>query len=219
MLFDVVKDAVSSKLASFESQMGTLQSPEDNVFNSFALHYLRENFRTDGVDALQEWTGKASATVVYDSTVDEFTAECLFQSVKGKPNIALVGFTTDGDVFGGFYSVAVDRQGLQFSGANMFAFSLFSGWRCKTPQKFALKEGVERAYVSFYTNDRNGFVLFEADCQGGFTLGNERSNSWCWDMSNAFEGLNNTTLTGQNNSAVDNGVYHHCTRLVAVQLL
>ena len=35
----------------------------------------------DCVSALREWTGKATATVVYDSTVDEFTADRLFNKV------------------------------------------------------------------------------------------------------------------------------------------
>ena len=64
----------------------------------------------DCINALKEWTGKAKTTVVYDSTVDEVTHDRLFNTVKGKPNIAVIGFTTDGDVFGGFYSVAVTEQ-------------------------------------------------------------------------------------------------------------
>ena len=61
----------------------------------------------DRVNALKEWTRKAKETIIFDSTVDEFTFDGLFNKVKGKPNIAIIGFTTDGDVLGGFYSVAV----------------------------------------------------------------------------------------------------------------
>ena len=64
----------------------------------------------DCVDFLKEWTGKAIATIIYDSTADEFTDGGLFNKVKDKQNIAIIGFTTDGDVFGGFYSVAVTKQ-------------------------------------------------------------------------------------------------------------
>ena len=39
-------------------------------------------------------------STVYDSTFDEFTDHGLFNKVKGKPNIALIGFTADGDVGG-----------------------------------------------------------------------------------------------------------------------
>ena len=47
------------------------------------------------INALKEWTGKTTATVIFDSTVDEFTHNGIFNKVKGKPNVALVGFTTD----------------------------------------------------------------------------------------------------------------------------
>ena len=170
-----------------------------------------------GVTALKKWTGKARATVVYDSKVDPFTHNGIFNKVKGKENIAVVGFTTDGDVFGGFYSVAVTEQDETFYDPNIFAFSFESrGW-CMTPQRFFVKKGLKkRAYVRFRKNNSYGFVWFGVDGAGYFYLGDEKSNSCCRDLSCAFEGFQNTTLTGQNGSW-DKGPYHHCTRLVAIQ--
>ena len=171
------------------------------------------------VNALKRWTGKAKATVIFDSTVDEFTDGCLFQKVRGKPNIAVVGFTTDGDVFGGFYSVAVTKQWKDFFDRTIFAFSFESRGRCMTPQRFTVIGFLKAiARVVFYRTDRNGFVEFGVSDKGGFDLGNERSKAHCWDMSNAFEELKNTTLTGKNNINWRHPLYHHCTRLVAVQL-
>ena len=174
---------------------------------------LKESMgKTGGVEALKQWTGKARATVVFDSTVDEFTHGGLFDKVQGKPNVAVVGFTTDGDVFGGFYSVAVTEQVKRFYDRDMFIFSFESHGRCKTPQRFVVRERLkEKACVYFY-NKSDGFVEFWVVGYGWFYLGNERSNSYCYNMSDAFEGIENTTLTGKNDS------YHHCTRLVAIQL-
>ena len=93
-----------------------------------------------GINALREWTGKSSATIIYDSTVDEFTADGLFNKVKGKKDIAVIGFTTDGDVFGGFYSVAVTRQDRNVYDPNIFVFSFESHGRCTTPQRFIVKD-------------------------------------------------------------------------------
>ena len=171
------------------------------------------------VGKLKEWTGKTSATIVYDSDVDEFTDDTLFEKVKGKPNIAVVGFTTDGDVFGGFFRFAVDRQGQYFHDPTMFVFSFESRGRCETPQRFMVKkeEFRLRTVVGFiWKNSSNGFVNFWVNYAGGFCLGNEKSNSYCCDMSCGFEGLDDTTLTGQNNTDCDFPPYHHCTRLVAV---
>ena len=61
------------------------------------------------VNALKEWTGKTTATIVNDSTVDEFTNDGLFQMVKGTPRVT-VDATTDCDVFGRFNSVAATKQ-------------------------------------------------------------------------------------------------------------
>ena len=172
----------------------------------------------DCVNALKAWTGKETATVIYDSTVDEFTGDGIFNKTKGKGNIAVIGFTTDGDVFGGFYSVAVTKQWIPFKDPNLFAFSFESHGRCTTPQRFVLNEEVkEKAEVSLEKNDRSGFVEF-CGYDGGFFLGNEKSKSFCCKMSRAFEGLEDTTLTGQNNPDFRFPPYHHCTRLVAVQL-
>ena len=171
----------------------------------------------DCVNALKEWTGKARATVVYDSTVDEFTDDGLFTNVRGRENIAVIGFTTDGDVFGGFYTVAVTEQNRDFYDPTVFAFSFESHGRCMTPQRFAVKKGLKGyAVVGLYKYDRNGFVEFWVYGAGEFYLGNEKSESYCAFVSDAFEGLENTTLTGKNGTR-DKGPYHHCTRLVAIQ--
>ena len=89
-----------------------------------------------------------------------------------------------------------------------------------TPQRFAVKRKLkEKAFVKFSKNDSNGFVRFWVyGGVGGFWLGNERSESYCWNVSDAFVGIENTTLTGQNNTNCLNPPYHHCTRLVAIQL-
>ena len=50
--------------------------------------------------------GQGDATTVFDSTVEPFTHDGLFEKVMGKSNIAVVATTTENDVFGGFYSVA-----------------------------------------------------------------------------------------------------------------
>ena len=164
------------------------------------------------------WTGKEKATIIYDITVDEFTHDGLFDKVQGKPNIAIVGFTTDGDVFGGYYSAAVREQKQYSFDPNIFVFSFESHGRCSTPQRFVVKERLkDKAYVFFYENSRYGFVWFGVDWAGNFRLGNERSDSFCCDMSRAFEGIEDTTLTGKNGT-FDKGPYHRWTRLVAVQL-
>ena len=184
---------------------------------SFSGMILKQTM-ADCVNALKEWTRKARATVIFDSTVDEFTADGLFEKVKVKPNIAVVATTTDGDVFGGFYSVTVTKQDWNFNDPTIFAFSFESRGRCSTPRRFAVGAKVnESAFVFYWKDDRNGFVQFGVFGNGCFLLGNERSYSYCSNMSQGFEGIEDTTLTGKSGT-LNFGPYQHCARLVAVQL-
>ena len=170
----------------------------------------------DCTNTLKEWTGKSSATIIYDSTVDEFTGGVFYDKVKGKENIAVVGFTTDGDVFGGFFSPAVTEQEKAFFDPNMFIFSFESHGRCETPQRFDVKKGEKgEAVVGLFKNHPDGFVQFWV-ANGHFWLGNEKSKSDFWNISLGFEGVEDTTLTGK--SGLGSKDEHHCARLVAVQL-
>ena len=171
-----------------------------------------------GVESLKQWTGTTKATVVYDSTVDEFTHKGLFRKVRYLPNIALIGFTTDGDVFGGFYSVDVDQQHCPTPDPDIFVFSLESHGRCATPQRFDVKdESKGELLVDFWKNDSNGFVSFTVPSLCQVFLGNERSNSNCCHLSLGFQGVDDTTLTGLNGPWHE-GPFFHCIRLLAVQL-
>ena len=174
---------------------------------------------TNCVEALTRWVGKSKAVVVYDSTTDEFTDRRFFDHVWGKRNIAIVALTTDGDVFGGFCTVTAPTCGCGVCDPAMFVFSFESHGRCTTPQRFRLKaELQDKAYVMFFKNDLEGwFVWFRVSGCGGFHLGHERANTYCHDLAQCFDGIENTTLTGSTMDA-DGDHCHRCFRLVAVQL-
>ena len=123
----------------------------------------------------------------------------------------------DGDVFGGFYSVAVKERDNEegYYDPNIFAFSFEAHGRCMTPQMFAVNEGLKtKARVTFWKDFPFGFVCFVVGCFGCFWLGNEKSDSWCSELSKAYEGIQDTTLTGKNGC----GPFLQCYRLVAIQL-
>ena len=117
-----------------------------------------EAVMTKGVNASKEWTGKAIATTVFDSTVETFTHDGLCTKVMWKPNNAIIRFTMDRDVFGGFYSVAATQQDTDFHGLDIF-ISFESHGRCETPQRFSVKEMLEKnALVGFRKNNGQVFV-------------------------------------------------------------
>ena len=182
---------------------------------TFATSQLRTQTMGDCVNALKRWTGKASATIVFDSTVDEFTDDGLFNTVCNKWDIAIIATTQDGDVFGGFYNVAVTEHDRSFADPNQFAFSFEAHGRCETPQMFPVKrEKQHLADIILPKDDEEGvFVQFGTPFQN-FGLGNESSETYCYDLADCFCGLQSSTLSGRD------GVFgtHHCTRLVAVHL-
>ena len=179
----------------------------------------RQWSQTD-IAQLATWAGMSRGAVVYDSSVDPFTDDALFEKVRGRANVALVAVTSDGDVFGGFYSVAVTQHKQAFFDPNMFAFSFESHGRCMTPQRFVVKgECRSSACVKFLANDENGwFVMFGDGHTFSFGLGNEESNTWCHHLSGCFEGIEDTTLTGKTWQSSQCRNYHCCCRLVTTHL-
>ena len=168
-----------------------------------------------GVEALKEWTRTTIAAVVYDSAKGPFTTDGLFAKIRDRPNIAITAFTKEGDVFGGFYSVAASTQGVLVFDPCIFLFSFESNGRCETPKKFALKEEKrKKSFVKFFGKSICGwFVRFDGG-GGSVYLGNTESKTWCEGLSNAFEDIQDTTLTGKTQEKN----LHCCTRLVAFEL-
>ena len=171
------------------------------------------------VNALKQWTGKTTANIIFDSTIDEFTYGDVLTKVQGKENTAIIGFTTDGDVFGVFDNIPLDTQKPWLYDQHIFVFSFESHGRCATPQRFPVKKSLRnKAGVGVWKNPGRFVQVWVGDA-GCFYLGDERGPSYCWDLGHVFEGLEDTTLTGQNNTDHTRPPYHHCSRLVVVQLV
>ena len=167
------------------------------------------------VRVLTIWTGKNTARLLYDSTVDEFTADGFFEKVRCKPNIAVVGFTSRDDVFGAFHSVAVAERDREVKDPTVFVFSFESHGRCATPKMFTLNPVVKwKEAVCLCTGGRDGSHGFlkvsnpQAGCE--VFLGTPKHQTCCHDTRKCFEGLDDTTLT--------RSVFYRCTRVLAVQM-
>ena len=89
--------------------------------------------------------------------------------------------------------------------------------RFETPQRFTVKaELKENANVTLWEKNYCGLIWFGVDDSGYLWLDNERSKSNCIWVSNVFEGIQDTTLTGK--TRLEDEDEHHCARMVAVQL-
>ena len=140
---------------------------------------------TPNVDAFKQWTGKANVNILFDSTVDEFTKQGLFDKVVEKPNIAVVVFTDNDDVFGVYSAVAARTEEVPFEDPDMFVFLFQSRWRRGTMKRFlATEEGRQDYFVLFLPDNSNGaFVRFASHHENHFLplvlLGDEKSRTRC----------------------------------------
>ena len=203
---------VSTHVSSLNERVDDIRLAFNDKIRAIKTLAKQDVIMARGISALKSWTDKASATITYDSRVDPFTNQGLFDKINGKENIALVAFTAEGDVFGGFYSVAVTVQDKAFNDPNMFIFSFESHGRCETPQRFAVKNEVRSSKYMRFWKKNSVFVDVGGSC-GFFYLGNEKSNTYCYDLSDGYEGIKDDTLTGK--------AYPErftCTHIVAVHL-
>ena len=169
---------------------------------------------TQCINALKAWTNLDRFTIIYDSNIDEYTDDGLFNKVEGVRNIAVIGFSIDGDVFGGFFSVAARERNKKFFDRNMFIYSFQSRGRCETPKRFNVREeDRDDKGGQFYKDDYKGRFVDIGGSGGCFYLGNEKSTTWCSFLSYGFFRTENKVLTG--NSYPDNFV---CVRIVVVRL-
>ena len=115
-----------------------------------------------GLRALKQWTEKNYTAFVYDSAFDEFSVDGLFDKIKGKENVAVVAWMTQGDVFGGVYHNAMTEINENEIVQDMFIFSFESRGRCQTPQQFRLRNTLnDEAFVRFSNCDTDGsFMTF-----------------------------------------------------------
>ena len=96
---------------------------------------------TRGINALKTRTELNNAAVVYDSSVDPFTGQELFDTVSGKAHVGVVGFTEDGDVSGGCSTVPVKGREKRFNDTNVFIVTFESRGRCVSMKRFAVQGG------------------------------------------------------------------------------
>ena len=163
-----------------------------------------------GLAYLGELLGRTTSMAVYDSLTDAFTAETLFTRLANKPNVAVIGFTDDNDVFGGFFP-----EPLRMIDETYYVVSVQTRGRA-SPRVFRVhSDRTGQACVTVCSNNREGFIHFGVTGYGGFWLGNTESHTHCYSLSQAFQEIDDTTLTDA--AFPEERLYFRNTRLVAYQ--
>ena len=216
-------DALEKKVDAIRSALSETKAGVDEVRHVFTNQIL-ENIRLassfsgkdltiteSGISALKCWTVRASANIIYDSRVDPFTDQGLFDKVK-KSNVAVVYFTTEGTFLWILHRCCDTTKGKFLRREYVCLPVRVARAVCDTAAVPC--EGEERSSGCVVLQQQRRVVCHfssEADC----SLGNEKSNTHCWNRSQGFDGIADNTLTGKPSGRPN---YHHCIRLVAIQL-
>ena len=165
-----------------------------------------------GIEALKEWFELSNVSLLYDSMVDPFTGVGLLNKVVAKKNVAFIVFTSEGDIFGAFYTQPIP-QGNRDTRTYALMFSFECHGRCETPRLFRPTSDL-RGGIQLIFSDTDEYVFrLSVRFTGNITIANEHSPSSGNCMSFAFPEMEETTLTGKNSKEP-----FTCTRLIALQL-
>ena len=162
---------------------------------------------------LKAWTGKSNSTLVFDTDTDGWD-HGKFNDVLRAPSNAVIGITDEGDVFGGYVSVAINETDKWLPDDGQFAFSFFSHGRCDVPQRWMMKKDREYAGedVRIWPTGDNEFIRFGNSNSGCFSFNSQTNWSYIYNPSKWLNGLDDTVLTGKNKD------WFTTTRLLVVRL-
>ena len=195
-------------LTQVSSQLSALQVATQLAQGSYVPMQM-------GLQALKGWTQKQNATIIFDSSYDPFVFNVFHERVMNVQDVAVVGFTSEGCVFGGFFHRPVGVVNVQVEDPHVFAFSFASRGACETPQQFVppdVLQAVSPPGVRLMTND-SGFIRFSVGGVQGFSLGNQQSKTSSSECSIGFRGMNDEILSGKPGKSK-----YTCVRLVALRL-
>ena len=165
-------------------------------------------------NVLMDWTAANSATVIYDSTVDECATQTVVDTVRNLPNVALIAFTQQGHVFGGFYRKPSTSTQTFVYDERLFAFSFETKERLRPPVRFFPQEQCrDAAYIGFWTRYPSGLhlSLWLDSLDNGFEVADEKGRTM-WSICALFDQTDDSEMD-------DAFANLQCTRVVLVQLL
>ena len=173
----------------------------------------------EGCQALMRWTAREKAQIIYDSDNDPFTATAFKEKCFGKSNIAVITFTTTGDVFGAYIHIKIDQLKTLYADRRHFVFSLECHGRFETPRRWMLRpEKRQGTCVCWYTpGSDQGFIYFGDNRSYCLHIGNPSQKTFFNDITNGFEGIRDEDLIGPFDK--DEGAFFKTRRLVVAQLL
>ncbi|GAT96905.1 hypothetical protein CL6EHI_125330 [Entamoeba histolytica] len=153
---------------------------------------------------LVEWSSMSKGEIIYDSNTDSKLAKEFYSITFNKPNLYFITIDEMGNSFGAYFAKPVDKMDSWIYDEKNFIFVLNSNNRFSEPIKWNAKVG-EQGGIRFYDKDINKlFEVGNGEFWGGMRFGYYSiadinvKNSFFYNISFRYDGINNTDLNGRN---------------------
>ena len=149
---------------------------------------------------LEEWTSLKCGEVVFDSNKDDWSlnTSVFGDKVMNKSNLIIVIEDTNGNQFGGYVSVTINKYDFFHKDSNAFIFSLKSNGRINGMKKFTISKLSE----AFEMWNKNNYELFRFGWEDFVICKNNHKTdniTYCKQSSFNYQGIK-TGLCGPNTS-------------------
>ena len=171
---------------------------ENEIIKSInAYKYVVNN-----ISQLEEWSGLKDSTVLYDSDIDGKESSIFRKKIMKQSKLYFIVIDSNDNVFGHYHPGVIDTGDKQDE--NIFLFTLNSNGRCEV-KKFDKKDRDTGTYI------QGGNHYYS--CSGYSTRQIDTDESFVDDISDFFEGIEKTTLTGNYDT-----VFFTTRRLIVIQM-
>ena len=192
--------------------VGLVNKIEDGLTNGLSLE-SDPLFVLSKLWALEGALGKHHGRFIYDSALEGLGHKELFAKVKNHENVAVMGVTPSGDVFGGFVATPIKKQNSSTFDKEMVTFSFVAHGKDTPEGQPIIKHATGNCdFVYFGKEKAFSFVQFWLGGEG-LVLGGEEAYHSFYNPSYV-----SSPTTARGPDAKTDSPYHHCTRLVAIQL-
>ncbi|KAL7712933.1 TLDc domain-containing protein [Entamoeba marina] len=119
-----------------------------------------------GINSLNEWTGKKTVSVLFDSCVDDGCSnEEFVKRIMNKSHLYFISYDTKDNVFGGYVDTVISKTDEFLTDPNSFVFSLKRNGVI-TNKKYPITKGNENR--TFFVDSNKGYdILYQF---GGFDI-------------------------------------------------
>ncbi|EDR24606.1 hypothetical protein EDI_280700 [Entamoeba dispar SAW760] len=203
----VVEEIRKEYLLRAEKQIKHSKEFRDKTINNINIQDSIEIKRYDykiikgtQINKLEEWTSRKVGNIIFDSEIDNWDKDksVFNQKIINKEHIIIIIEDTNGNKFGGYVNVKIDKVRDFIYDPNSFLFSLESNGRIDEMMKFDIND---QQHAFYLCNSINGCLFgFGGGYEGDICVykENNKTQSSCKQRSFSYKGITNALCGKQN---------------------